>query len=526
MLTKKLNLSQNIKRCVSHPIHLSFSTVIHHQIHNNKVPNLLWKDHLETFVDNASLNKGNTNLESTTFIQQTTNKNLAIHKLIYEAKSSKEIVDIVQQNKHQITHGSVYGLSMNRCCKDYKDYKAIQHIMNTLLNQTNTRIEKVAFNIFFNYMTHCDSPELCVKYFDFMINKSKIKPDLFTFSALIKGCRHQGNVQLAEKYYHLMRQKYNIEPNEFVYNEMLTVYSKALHVTKAITLFKQYLNSFESKCSIVSFNVYLSVFASVGDVNGLIDTVTLMGKYGIKPDMITFTHLMKGYNTAKRPEKSLKIFGKVSNGLKWKPSPAQLFYKCVALCMMISKENNFEKKMELYLQIEEIVKYEFDKQNVKKSLIGRVIFEAAIFVYYDSDPMKIIDIFEEFVEKKLIGYMHKNCKSNEWMIDLHCFVPLQAQFILRYILGFKIQEFELDNVSVMTGIGKHASSKKESGKLQKFVMSELMSYNPPIKCTVDHRNKGVLLLDSEDLRYYKKNEMNCIRYKIMYPSGDWFVHMR
>ncbi len=95
------------------------------------------------------------------------------------------------------------------------------------------------------------------------------------------------------------------------------------------------------------------------------NTVLLMEKYGISLDMITFTHLMKGYNTA----------GKVSNGLKWKPSPAQLFYKCVA------KGHGVQKKFQLYSQIEDILKYEFDKESVRKSLIDRVVFEEAILVY-------------------------------------------------------------------------------------------------------------------------------------------------
>eukprot|EP00483_Globobulimina_turgida_P006094 UN06104 len=134
--------------------------------------------------------------------------------------------------------------------------------------------------------------------------------------------------------------------------------------------------------------------------------------------------------------------------------------------------------------------------------------------------MKIIHIFESFVEQKMIGYMNKNHSSNEWVIDLHCFVPLQAQFILRYILGFKINDLS-DKVSIITGVGKHASSKEQSGKLQQFVINELMSYKPPINCTIDAANYGVLLLNITDLEYYRNNKMNYIRKKIMYASKDW-----
>ena len=479
--------------------------------------NIAMSIHLDTFRNKS--HQKMTSIE--TEFQETDNENLAIHRLINDAASSKEIVGTIRDRMDQITHGSVYGLAMNKCSKTYKDYHSMQQVMDILLSpkNTTTRIERIAFNIFLNQISHCDVPRISVKYFSKMINEHHITPDLFTFSSLIKSCRLQKKYALAHKYLKLMRRTFRIEPNEFIFNEMLAIHSKSQNVSKAKRLFKEYLIGFEGNYNIITFNAYLSVFCSAGDIDGITKCLKLMNEHGMNPDMITFTHLMSGYNAAKKPKKCLKIFDKIIEDKQWKPSSAQLFYKSVALCLLLKNEKNYKIQKELYAQIESVVFSEFERYGLtKNALIGKVLFEAAIYLHHNVDPLQIVSVFESLLQQKLIGFMHKNGID----IDLHCFVPLQAQFILRYVFGLKINELLIgEEVCIITGIGKHASSEENKGKLREFVVNELLSYEPPIRCTVHKNNPGRLLLNNSDVRHYRKNKQNYCWQKINNPSNDW-----
>ena len=150
-------------------------------------------------------------------------------------------------------------------------------------------------------------------------------------------------------------------------------------------------------------------------------------------------------------------------------------------------------------------------------------------MYHDNNPMEIVKVFEDLLQKKLIGYKQPNVYKDGFLISFRMFVPSQAQFILRYLFAFKMQEIlnsvvkgsQDEQIRLMVGKGKAKLDKQSV--LAPFIMKELRSWNPPINSSVDTRNSGLLVIDKKELIPYCNNEMNFAKQILINPSSDWYI---
>ena len=129
----------------------------------------------------------------------------------------------------------------------------------------------------------------------------------------------------------------------------------------------------------------------------------------------------------------------------------------------------------------------------------------------------------------MIGYKQPSAYDDGFLISFRMFLPSQAQFILRYLFAFKMQEIldsvlkgsQDDRIRFMVGKGKAKLDKQSV--LAPFIMKELRSWKPPINSYVDTRNSGLLVIDKKELIPYCDNKMNFAKQMLINPSSDWFI---
>ena len=453
---------------------------------------------------------------------------------LVDCKSSNEIIQELRNNANKVNlDKTVYGKAM-QLCEKMDDYKAVKKIMDMLLN-TKTEISQVEFTIFFNAMSKAEASSICYKYFQKMTDELKIDPSVIIFSTLIKSCRKLGKYQLAEQYWKLMENTYNIKPNHFVYTEMISVYSNANQCDKAIEKFKEWLSITNEidrakEEHLTIFGANLNIYSRIGDIFGMNTSIQLMKKYKHNLDITNYVDLMRGCIVARKPHKALEYYDRIKKN-KIKPSKAAINRKGIAMQQLLreSKDLEFKKKFKLYCNLIRHNNTEYSKYGYTPDEIAASIhLSACISLYHNEDPTKIVEIFEQYQslnKENNFKYIKQNNGYN--MIDLHDFQYLTAQFLLRYIIGYKLNEFDLfekNDLYIIVGKGKHNNSAGITYKygLKEFVKDELSTFDPPIKCEAHRSNLGVLVIPKEQLLPYLNNNTNYATEKLTNPSNDWY----
>ena len=456
-----------------------------------------------------------------------------------KAKSSKEIIQFLKFNVYIYAQKgyidpAIYGKAIQLCC-NMRDYNAAKDIIDLMLSRLKKEqipsSTEVVFSIFFNAMTKSDQPMICYQYFMKMTKELNITPNLITFSTLIKSCRYQGKSELAETYWKLMENTYNIKPNNYLYNEIISVYSKGNQSDKAIETFDKWFNESDdterkNKESLPLFGTYLNIFSRIGDMNGMENALNLIRKYKHKLNIVLYGDLMRGSIVARQPYKAIEFYKKSLND-QLTPSAVTLRLKGVALCHIIKDDDKleFQEKVKVYKRLLKHFTKTYPKYGQQESPItASIVLTASIALFHNVDPRRIVDIFEQYESKYHLSYRKTD---DDCIIDLHCFHHLQVQFLLRYIVGYKLNKFDLNErngLDVIVGKSKHGIKAGLDGKysLKDFVKDELMKYEPPIKCE-QHSNPGLLFIPKHQLLPYIGDDDNYAKSKLSIPSDDWYL---
>ena len=178
--------------------------------------------------------------------------------------------------------------------------------------------------------------------------------------------------------------------------------------------------------------------------------------------------------------------------------------KGIAMSMMISDDDtlSFDRKYKIFRKL---VKHNKDAYDGKVSVSAALIELRAAIALYDGVNLKeIIRIFEEMVSEGRICYM----KGDK--IDFHCFDCLTVKFLLQYIVNHRLGDFDHDlkdkgRIEIIVGKGLHNKGGREywdSISIKDFVVKELLAFDPPIKCTIQASNTGVIFIGREQLLPY------------------------
>eukprot|EP01083_Nonionella_stella_P004500 13038_1 len=450
-----------------------------------------------------------------------------LKQLIDSTKSWPDMQSILTHHVNSITHVSTYAYAMKSCNKRFP--QTLTHspiaIMETMIHSSITP-DTALFGIFFNCLARANLPHKCMHYVQIMIDKYQLEPNIIIFNVLIKGCRYQSMYSLAQQYWKMMHD-YNVTPDEKSYTEMISVCGRSHQQQHANELFAEYLKMVDKKqltVQIATFSAYLNVFCCLGDDDGMENVLQYFSKYELEYDTVVIGIIMDTYNNARNGRKALQIFDEFVDGERIKVNDILIKLKCVALRNMMTHDalvkDSYVNKQSVYEQLVDTI-CEYDAKGHNRRLYS-IQLSAAIALYHDQDPMQIVRIFEEMVEKKHIGYL-----AND-KIDLHLFSSITTQFILRYLIGFKAKDIvemdaSFDRIMLITGKGKGNEGEANlKHSLKAFIQKELLSYDPPIRVSASKRQSdtGVWIINKSELKPYM-NDDNYAKQKLLEPSNDW-----
>eukprot|EP01083_Nonionella_stella_P161027 526942_1 len=383
-------------------------------------------------------------------------------------------------------------------------------------------------------MAHADRPDLVIKYFDVMVNEYCIQPNVFCFSTIIKSFRWQGKLAQAEQFWHMMHEKYQLEPHELLYTEMISICAKCHEIEKGTKLFNEYLDKVQKQLLDSNkpvYGAYLNMFSRIGDIEGMTHANALIHGAGFETDPITIADVMRGYLAARDEDGCLDVLQEWMS-YDFPPSLPMMHLKCVALTRKLeTSKASFDDKNAIYTELRDTIHKQLEHYGMMKdALILKVQLEAAIFLYRFEDPKKIIGVFEDIFQTGLIDYKAYDVRTGTDIIDFHVFHPVQVQFIIRYLIGFKTEKLLKrlidDKLLIVVGTGKHSNLKNSTGTenkkgvLKEFLKTELESWHPPIKC-YDNKMRGRIHIRKADLLpYLRKN--NHAKKLLTEPSNHWY----
>ena len=448
---------------------------------------------------------------------------------IDEANSGHHILSIIQTNMDTINHTYIFNKAMKKCYH-IRDWNSIIKIMDLALDSA-IKPDYYVLGCFLKYMANGDYPDICIKYFDILTKPPySVKPDVIIFSQLLKSFRMQGITKYAQRYWQLMKIKYEIEPDEMIYSEMLNVYGPAYDKQGATEIFNEYINKVDTKKLTVQlpvFNSYLNVFSRSGDIEGMTKVGNLIKEYGLEYSVITVADMMRGYHAARDIDGCLNILELwIESGRM--PTASMLYLKCVALVHKIRENEmaSFDIRYDIYKELQDTVYTKIQDGKKPNPLLQLQILEGAIFLYRFENPMEIVRVFEDLLQRKLIGYEAYDKVFQRYIIDLHRFQLWQAQFIMRYLIGLKCKEliesslFD-DKLWIIVGKGKHTDGGDREGKLMEFIATDLLSWNPPIYCEIYKPNPGCIYIEKRRLVPYLAED-NFARGRLTELSDDWY----
>eukprot|EP01083_Nonionella_stella_P173942 601618_1 len=438
------------------------------------------------------------------------NKIDIIHHQLTTCKQCDDIISILEKHQESIAQSSPYiqAMKMYRTLSK-KDPQSIRRILCLFLD-SNIQPTVYEFNTFFNSVL--DSPNLCAKYFKEMTNKYELVPDIVTFNALIKGCSTQRKHRTAGKYWYLMKHTYAIQPDNATYKEMIRVYAKSEKTERAEKIFNEYLEKVrnkELKPLANVFRAYLNVFSLVGDIKGMKHAFKVLQQHGMKVNAAIIGDVMSGYLIGGHPDKSIQTLRTyiASGGC---PKTCMLLdRKCNALTQMIQNESvdHVEEKQALYAELQNTIHVECKQYHtwIPNHVKARCLLASAIALYGD-DTMRIVEVFESLKDQGSISDMVYVEEMQTFAINLHLLNDMTcAKFMLFYCITFKWKELVSVNDYFAIVVGKGLHSKRENkkkGKFGEFIANELLAYTPPIKCINQTQDKGILIVNKQDLLTY------------------------
>eukprot|EP01084_Bolivina_argentea_P042533 78419_1 len=428
-----------------------------------------------------------------------------VKRLLDASTESVKILEIIEKYHPNIQNAAMYGKAMQKC-NVLRDWNRVKNIMNLLMTNTNIKPTLTEFHVYMNSIARSNlnnSMEIVIECFNLIINTYKLIPDTITFSILLKTFKKSGKYNEAEKCWDIMINKYNLIPNELIYTQMISIYSKAHQFEKGKQIFVEYNNKIsnnELTYHLPTINSYLDLCAEWGnfkEIQNILDII--QNNNNLCLDVIGITTVMKYCVSARKYAKCIEVIDKwlTDNNNNNTYAPEMLHLKCYSFAHLINSNNiNFEEKYAIYSKLKDTIYIESVAYRLDITpIIAKTHLQGVIYLYAEYNPIEIVNVFEYLLNKQLIGYF-KNTS-----IDLHGFQLVEAQFVIRYLFAYKLNELmELNNnnnkINIIVGKGKHASGEQnEKGILREFIIDEFLSWDPPIKTIVAGYNNGLLLID-------------------------------
>ncbi|GAV62099.1 PPR domain-containing protein/PPR_2 domain-containing protein [Cephalotus follicularis] len=144
----------------------------------------------------------------------------------------------------------------------------------------------------------------CIELFERM-NRESIRPTLTTLSSILMACSRSAKIQLG-KFVHGYMIRNRIDADIFINSSLIDLYFKCGSVHSA-----EYVFAKTPKTSLVSWNVMISGYVTVGNYFKALGIYGKMREAFVKPDAITFTSILPACSQLAALEKGKEIHNSI-----------------------------------------------------------------------------------------------------------------------------------------------------------------------------------------------------------------------
>lgn len=427
------------------------------------------------------------------------NKIKIIKNKIYQCQSSNEIKEIIKYDKlNEIDKidKSIFGAAIKKCGK-LKNWKLAIKIFN-LMDKYKIDKSLIEYNIIINTLCKNDKIEIALNIFKNIPNNISI--DIEIYNCLISGCKYRNNIKLAENLWNELHLKQELKPDLITYNSMINIYTKCGLMNKSEYLFKTMYNKINKKPDSITCALMMNGYSFNGDKKKIIKLQNYMIKNKIEINEIHYSCIMRYYLLKKQSFQALDFFNYEIKQKLNKNKINKLLIHQLCCCYLQIMEQNINKKRQISKYYNMITKIIPNQYGYLPS--NSVLFDALLIIY-NNNWKKIITKFENGINNKEINnYLKKSNEFNEYWIDLHSHSKISAKFILYYLFYYKTNFIKdnKNNVIILCGKGIHNDINNNS--MKQIVKTELLSFNPPIKTSIYHKESACLICDIQDLENF------------------------
>lgn len=214
---------------------------------------------------------------------------------------------------------------------------------------------------------------------------------------------------------------------------------------------------------------------------------------------------MKGYLNYKMYDDTINIYNEIINKNKFILN--KHFFRLIVIAYIEKQRiiNDKHIKLKYHKLIMNDIPIKMKKYGIKLDYkCWNSLLESLLIQYGNNQIDRVINFFENNINN--YGYWHFNKNKyncNMKMIDLHGYhQPLIAIFILRYLFHYKINEIDINNnLYICVGRGLHRKNKTNIG-LANLIIDELNKWEPKLNTYFDEINKGILIVNKNDLNQW------------------------
>ena len=260
-------------------------------------------------------------------------------------------------------------------------------------------------------------------------------------------------------------------------------------------------------------SAFVSALARGGDVEGVAEAATeWFAQHGLELNASAMTGLLSVLLRADRSAQCLGAFAQwTAKGNA--PSLSMMALKIAALAQSVRAAPTATHKERVFAALCVAVDHELEFFGFAATpSIAKMRLDGAIAAF-SAASRRTVAVFEALCAGGAVGYLGVDRHTGALCVDVHLFSEDEARFLLLFVFRLKLTETveavaEGDALRILTGKGSHTPSrgKRGQGTLRELVRAELASWSPPIRATVCRGNRGMLLVDAADLRWYLEHQ--------------------
>lgn len=160
------------------------------------------------------------------------------------------------------------------------------------MEKTGGITDAITYNtIMKGYATHGDIDE-CFRLYDFMQQRG-LQPSQITYGILLEGCNTSNKVDLAANIFDAMATQ-GCPMNTVLYTTLIKGFAREGKVDCAMRIYQQMVEDKNVKPDLITYSILLKANCDAGRMEKSLELVDTMLKSGLRPDEVIFNNLLAG----------------------------------------------------------------------------------------------------------------------------------------------------------------------------------------------------------------------------------------